>query len=198
MTPSTALPHADLAAPLALATLRERARGRAAGALVMSFFGTWWIVSGLARSSWPAWSWGVLAAVVARIGVEALRRRRAHPGVDEPLPAALVEQQRRANRIFWWTCAGEVLGILVGVNLVANLGHPDWQPAAVMLVVGLHFLPLAAAFRTRAHVVTGCALAAWALAYPALLAGGGLAPLGFVAGGAILLASAAWALRPVR
>jgi len=193
MTLSTTLTLADDTAPM-----RERARGRATGALVMSVFGTWWAVSGLERSSSPAWAWGVLALVVAAIAVTAIRTLRAHPATSEPLPADLARQQRRASRIFWWTCAAEVAGILVGVNLVANLGHPEWQPVAVMLVVGLHFLPLAAAFRTRAHLVTGVALMGWALAYPALLAGGALTPLGFIVAGAILFASSAWALRAVR
>lgn len=198
MTHSTALELADHAASLPDASLRERVRGRAIGALVMSLFGAWWAASGLVRSSCPAWTWGVLAAMVAAIAVTVLRTLRAHPSVEEPLPAALAERRQRASRIFRWTCAAEVAGILVGVNLVANLGHPEWQPIAVMLAVGLHFLPLAVAFQYRPHLVTGVALTGWALAYPALLAGGAPAPAGMAIAGAILFASAAWALRSVR
>ncbi len=198
MTRSTALDFAAPAGPIADARVRERARGRATGALVMSLFGTWWIASGLQRSSCPAWTWGVLAAVVAAIAATALRTLRAHPSVDEALPAALAERQRRAMRIFWWTCAGEVAGILVGVNVAANLGHPEWQPLAVMLVVGLHFLPLAVAFDYKPHLVTGVALTGWALACPVLFAAGALAPAALATAGAILFASAAWALRSAR
>lgn len=191
MTHSTAL-------NLAHAALRERVRGRAIGALVMSFFGTWWAVSGLARSNCPAWAWMVLAVTAAVIAVIALRTLRAHPSVDEPLPAVMAQRRCRARRIFWWTCAAELAGILIGVDVVGNLGHPEWQPAAVMLAVGLHFLPLAAGFGYRPYAVTGAALTAWALAYPMLFAAGALAPTGIGAAGAILFASAAWALRPVR
>ena len=195
MTHSTALDLADHAASLPDASLRERARGRAIGALVMSFFGAWWAASGLLRSSCPAWAWGVLATIVAAIAVTAARTLRAHPSIEEPLPAALAERRQRAGRIFWWTCAAEVAGILIGVNVVANLGHPEWQPIAVMLAVGLHFLPLSVGFQYRPHLVTGVALTGWALAYPSLLAAGALAPAGMAVAGAILFASAAWALR---
>jgi len=191
-TATVALPSA--AAPLQ----RLRARGRASGALVMTFFGAWWAVAGIQRSSWPAWSLAIVGVVAVRIAAAALQTLRANPSVDEPLPADLRARQRRAGRIFAWTCAAEVLGILVGVNLVANLGHPELEPVAVMLPVGLHFLPLASAFHYRPHLATGVALTAWALAYPALLAGGALAPVGLVAAGAILAASSAWALRSVR
>ncbi len=191
MTHSTALNLAD-------AALRERARGRAIGALVMSFFGTGWAGSGLARSSCPAWAWVVMGVIVAVIAAIALGTLRAHPSADAPLPAVMAQRLRRASRIFWWTCAAEVAGILIGVNVVASLGHPEWQPAAVMLAVGLHFLPLAAGFGYRPYAVTGVALTAWALAYPMLFAAGALAPTGIAAAGAILFASAAWALRPMR
>ena len=76
-----------------------------------------------------------------------------------------------------------------------NLGHPQWQVAAGMLVIGLHFLPLAVAFDYRAHWVTGIAMAAWALAYPWLFAAGAMAPAGMFGAAAILFASAAVALR---
>jgi hypothetical protein len=70
------------------------------------------------------------------------------------------------------------------------------QPA--ILVVGLHFLPLARLFAYPPHFVTGASLVALALAYPLLAPSGprsGLAPLG---AGMILWCSAAWAIRPVR
>jgi hypothetical protein len=176
---------------------RLRVRSRATGVLVLSGFGALWAGAGVGLSSAPAWAWLVLAMLVVAFGVRVRRLLRASPPVAEPLALELAERQRRAGRIFAWTCAAEGVGILLAVNVVVNLGHPDWQAAAAMAVVGLHFLPLAVAFGHRPHFATGVAMTAWALAYPWLFAAGATAPMGLPGAGAILFASAAWALRSV-
>jgi len=174
---------------------RLRVRARTLGALVMAAFGALWTGGGLLLCSAPAWAWAGLAVVTLALGVRAWRLRRAAPPVVEPLPRGIAARRRRGNRIFAWTSIGEGLGILVAVNVVANLGHPQWQPAAAMAVVGLHFLPQSTAFDYRPHLVTGGVMTAWALAYPWLFAAGALASPGMLGAGAILFASAAWALR---
>ncbi len=176
---------------------RLRARSRAVGTLVFTAFGGLWAAGGAMLSSAPAWAWIVIATLVLALGVRAVRRLRAHPAVTEALPADIAARQRRAGRLFLWTNVAEGVGILLAVNLVVLLGHPQWQTAAVMAVVGLHFLPLAVGFGYRPHLVTGVAMTAWALAYPALFAAGGLAPAGAFGAAAILFASAAWTLRSV-
>ena len=93
---------------------------------------------------------------------------------------------------------GEGAGIFLAVNVVSNLGHRPWQPAAALLVVGLDFLPLASAFGYRPHLVTGLVLVGWALAWPWLFAAGAMAPAGWEVAGAILMASAVVALRSVQ
>ena len=174
------------------------ARSRATGVLVMSGFGGVWAAWGLARSGAPGWAWFALATLVLAFGVRALGLLRGHAPADECLPPELAAQRRRAGRIFAWTSAGEGLGIFLAVNVAVNVGHPEWQAAAAMAVVGLHFLPLAFAFGYRPHLVTGAALTAWALAYPWLCAAGPIAPAGLLGAGTILFASAAWALRSAR
>ena len=195
---ASAIPHSGEIPTLATACdagERLRIRMRSIGALVMGSFGALWSAAGLALSSAPAWAWTVLAIVFLAFGVRALQLRRETPPAAEPLPAAIAERRRRGNRIFAWTSFGEGLGIFLAVNIVANLGHPQWQPAAAMLVVGLHFFPQVSAFSYRPHAVTGVAMTAWALAYPWLFAAGAMAPAGMLGAGAILFASAAWALR---
>jgi len=177
---------------------RLRARSRATGVMMLSGFGALWAAAGIRLSSGPAWTWIALAIVVLAFGVRALGVLRANPSPTWPLAVELAERQRRAGRIFAWTSAGEGLGILLAVNLVVNLGHPDWQAAAIVAVVGLHFLPLAVAFGYRPHLVTGVAMTAWALAWPWLFAAGAAAPAGLFGAAAILFASAAWALRSLR
>ena len=177
---------------------RLRARGRATGALVVTGFGTLWAGAGLLGAGAPAWSWLVLCVLATALAANAIRILRTTPPVDAAaLPAELAARRRRGDRIFRWAVAGEGVGILLAVNVVSNLGHPQWQPAAAMLVVGLHFLPLASGFGSRSHLATGVALSAWALAYPGLLAAGAMAPAGWLVAGAILMASALVSLRSV-
>lgn len=180
------------------AVLDVRARSRAVGALVMSGFAAAWAAYGLARAGAPGWAWMALATVMLAVGVRALLVLRQHPVPGAPLPDHVAAQRRRGDRMFTWACIGEGVGILVAVNVAVNLGLPQWQAAAAMVVVGLHFLPLASAFGYRPHLVSGSALAVWAVSYPWLFAGGPMAPAGFLGAAAILLASAAWALRSIR
>jgi len=196
MTRTAALPHPVAPAPVRDASARLQARGRATGALVVTFFGTLWAIAGLSSANAPAWAWVVLSVAATALAARAIRILRTTPPVDvATLPADVAARRLRGDRIFRWAVVGEVVGILLALNVVVDLGHPQWQPAAAMAVVGLHFLPLASAFGYRPHLVTGLALTGWALAYPWLLTAGALAPAGWVAGGAILMASAAVALR---
>jgi hypothetical protein len=180
------------------AIANARARSRAVGALAMSGFAAAWAAYGLARAAAAAWAWVALAAVILALGVRALVVLRVHPVVDALLPDDVVAQRRRGGRIFTWACIGEGVGMLVAVNAAINLGLAQWQAAAAMAIVGLHFLPLASGFRYPPHLVSGSVLTVWALSYPWLLAAGPMAPAGFLGAAVILLASAAWALRPIR
>ena len=176
---------------------RLRARSRATGALVMTAFGALWAGLGAAATGAAPLIWTAVALLAVALALPAVRLIRANPAVTEPLPADVAERVRRGGRIFLWACAGEGVGILLAINLVVNLGHPQWQPAAIMGVVGLHFLPLAVGFGYRPHAVTGVAMTAWALGYPWLFAAGAMAPVGPLVAGAMLFVSAAWALRSV-
>ncbi len=177
---------------------RQRARSRATGVLVMTVFGALWAAVGLLLSGNPGWGWIVVASLLVALVAHAVKLLRANPRAREPLAADQVERQRRAGRIFLWTGVAEGVGIFLAVNVVLNLGHPEWRAAAMMVVVGLHFLPLAIAFGYRPHLVTGLVMTAWALGYPWLFAAGALAPMGLFGAAAILCASAAWALRSLR
>lgn len=170
-------------------------RSRAIRVLVLTGFGFAWAAAGLLKGDAPGWCWIVLLSIVVALashGVQSLRRVAA---AAEPLAAPEAERQRRAGRWLTWTSAIEGVAILLAVNIVANLGHPQWQTAAAMLVVGLHFLPLAFALESRAHVVTGVVLSAWALGYPWLFAAGAVSAAGPLGAGVVLLASAMVAQR---
>jgi len=176
---------------------RLRARSRATGALVMTGFGALWACMGAPATGVAPQVWAAVALIAVGLALAALQVFRANPAVTEPLSAEITARLRRANRIFMWALAGEGVGIPLAINLVVNLGHPQWQMPAIMLIVGLHFLPLAVGFGDRSYRVTGVAMTTWALAYPWLFAAGALAPAGPLVAGAMLFASAAWALRSV-
>ena len=174
---------------------RLRARSRATGAIVMTGFGALWAGLGAAATGSGRLLGAAVAGVAIALALSAWKLMRANPAASRPLPAEFAARERRANRIFAWAMAAEGVGIPLAINLALNLGHPQWQTAAIMVVVGLHFLPLASAFGYRPHLVTGVAMTTWALAYPWLFAAGASSPVGPVVCGAMLFASAAWALR---
>ena len=122
-------------------------------------------------------------AVVAWYGV--LRRAAGRPGP---------EPSRGALRTYLICVAGEVVAIPLGAQLLVRvLDRPQLTPVWVVLVVGVHFLPFARAFRVPLFRALG-----WSLVALALL-GGALAltltplavPAAAVAAGFVLLAFAA-------
>lgn len=80
--------------------------------------------------------------------------------------------------------------------VLSKVGHQDWLAAAIMLIVGAHFLLLAPMFRNRGHYVTGAALMLWAVTYPFVASGGPSSPVGPFVAGLILWLSAIGALLP--
>src|SRR4051812_8593834 len=149
-----------------------RVRARATGALVMTALGALWAAGGalLQGADAPAWA-GIVLVVLAAFAL-ALRRLRQSPPMPDTPPPAMVRDYRRRGRVFLWTSMVEGLSIPIAIKLAIDLGHPQWQLAAVMVVVGLHFVPLAWAFGYRPHFLTGGLLASWALAYPWMLEDG--------------------------
>ncbi|MFK3738246.1 hypothetical protein [Massilia sp. TN1-12] len=179
-----ALPSTDAAARLA---------GRATGAMFFFGFGGLWL-EGWAQRSHAGVPWFVGIAVLAILSCAfAWRRyRRYAPALarQEDTP-----QRRRAKRVFNIVNAAQWIVILVLGNVMANLGYGAWVIPMVIVVVGLHFLPLAHVFAYWPHFATGAAMVGFALLYPFIASGGPASPLGFLGAGLILWCSAAWALR---
>ena len=157
------------------------------GAIIMSFFGA------LFAALTIYWQWHVsgpaLAApylVFVAIGLAALHVLR--------LPGEGIAPSRKTQRAFLWSSTAEGIGLFLAANIVINLHRPDWLLPAMALVVGLHFLPIAAAARFRPFYALGAALILAAMlgfALPAPI-GGDLA--GFM-GALSLWAAAAIAVR---
>jgi len=168
--------------------------GRAIGAMFFAAFGGAWI--GL-------WAWRSFEARAAALAAVAAatsclfafvygRFRRHRPALGrEPASAA----DRRRDRWFHAINAGQWIAILVAGNVLANIGLSAWVIPAAMFIVGLHFLPLARLFRNPPHYVTGGALMLLAAAYPFVAPSGAGSPIGALGAGAVLWASALWAVR---
>ncbi len=177
--------------------LQPTRAGRAIGALFFSVFGGAWLVLGVSKGASGAAATATVAGVVAAtlaLGWTALRlfrRHRAELAAEAGSPA-----RRRAIRIFNIVNITQWVAIFIVANVLINLGLPQWVLPAAMFIIGLHFLPLAFVFASRAHYVTGAAFMLLALAYPALARGGPADPVGCLGAGAMLWLSAMWALRP--
>ncbi len=79
-------------------------------------------------------------------------------------------KQPAAVRIgFLITTALEVAGIVVAVFALSHWHMQQYIVAAIAVVVGLHFLPLAKIFRTPLYYATGLAMVAAAVAGAVIL-----------------------------
>jgi len=106
------------------------------GTIIMSFFATIWFALGMlgAGASWPVALIGVpvsaltiLAAVLARRGA----------------PPRSAAEEKRVGTVIGWASGFEGVMIPVACAACGVVGRPDLIMAAIALIVGLHFLPIA-------------------------------------------------------
>lgn len=169
--------------------------GRAFGAMIFTFMGAIWIAAGCQLALGANYLvFGLILLIALIIIAMAYRRYRQHL----PLSTQLAEtpERKKMMRQFNLINAAQWVAILVSVNVLNNIGLSAWTIPAVILIVGLHFLPLARVFNNPPHYLTGSAMIALALSYPFLLPGGGDNPLGCLLTGLILWISAIWAITP--
>ncbi len=152
------------------------------GAIIMGFFGSAFAALTL------AWQFRLTGAVLAApflvfagIGLAAAYVLR--------LPGAGVAPSARAERVIMWSSIAEGVGLFIVANLVQNLHRPDLLLPAMALVVGLHFLPIAAAAPFRPFYVLGGALILAAIAGASFAAPLGGAIAGLAAAGALWIAA---------
>lgn len=86
-----------------------------------------------------------------------------------------------AGAVYTASIVGMLAAFTVGRLVLVQVGRPELMPAVVVMAVGLHFVPFAAAFEARVFAVLGWSLAAIGLV--GLLLG--------LAGGAVPVAAAA-------
>ncbi len=170
------------------------ALGRAQGAMFLTTFGAGWM------TLWSMQAFGPHIASLAPIWLGALavlafcviqyRKARGRDGAEQQSAA-----RQRIKRNFRIINVMQWVAILVVINILNRSGLSAWIAPAIMLIVGLHFFPIARIFHHAPYYVTGVALVLLALVYPLTFARGPAEPLGCLGAGVILMLSAAWNLR---
>lgn len=136
----------------------------------------------------------VVAVVVMSLALLALAHKVYRANAAAMRAVADTPQAKRRSRLFNIVNAGQWVVIFVLASVLGNTGRSDWIVAAVIFIIGLHFLPLARVFAYPPHYVTGSALMFLAIAYPLLAPSGPQSPVGCLGAGLILWASALWAI----
>lgn len=168
--------------------------GSAIGAMFFSIFGGAWV------AAWCVQSYGAqplrvlpiaaIAALLFMLSWRQFSRHRAAHKAQEDTPEA-----KRSGKLFNIINAAQWIAIFVAGNVLKNMGLQTWFIPIFILIVGLHFFPLAWLFKARRHVAIGLALCVWAIGYPLTLRHGPLNPGGCLGAGLILWVAAVSALR---
>jgi hypothetical protein len=171
-----------------------RAVGRCYGALFFTFFGAAWLVL-------AAYAFGTLNGLdtIAIAGAMTLlvngAVRLLRRGKDAAKNAFPEAEQRRNDRIFGIVNAVTWVSVILVFQILPRLGLGKLIFPAVVLLVGLHFFLMPRLYRHGANLVTGAAMAVWAILCALVFHGDRM--IGFVAAGAgvALWVSAVWALK---
>lgn len=157
---------------------------RRRGVLVLTTFGVVWAMAGSTGPANPDTGrvlFAVVAALVALVGVGAVR----WSGTASRQRRLIEDWPRRFNQIL----AAEAIGIAAAIGVCFAVGESRAIPAAVCLVVGAHFVPLAGIFDQPQYRFTGAMLMLVAVAGLLLPGGAALAVTGF--GAALVLCATA-------
>lgn len=162
---------------------------RAIGAMFLSSFGTLWLIAATFQYFDGANAAAIavcllLGALLFSFSLWKYRRGRAEPPAGSDADAARIKKGfSRVNTVQWVT-------IVAAIILLNVAGMPQWIEPAILLIVGLHFLPLARLFHNPPHYATGTLLVMIAVAYPFLSPQGSENPSGAFGAGVVLWGAA--------
>ena len=129
------------------------------GAAVMFGFGIVWLLIGLLRGRrTPAGIWISLLVVGIALGASITVLFTRAAGIPrDAIP--LSEQQIAVNHEIAWhfyvIFGVELAAIFVAVVVLKAIHYADYILCGIALIVGVHFIPLAALFRAPMYYVTG-------------------------------------------
>jgi hypothetical protein len=134
-----------------------------------------------------------IAVAAGLLVMAAIRlQRRGREAGKNAFPEA---EQKRNDRNFGIVNAVTWTAVFLVFLLFPRIGIEELAVPAVAVIVGLHFFPMPPLYRHGANLVTGAAIAVWAIVCPVFFHGDRL--IGFVAAGAglALWISAGWAMK---
>lgn len=134
------------------------AGGSATGALFMTGFGAVWALGATAATTSTTQTVvaivGVVAVTIALL-IPSLGLLRASRGIPDDDSVVGPYDEKRTGRLFNLVFAVQGVAIALTI-LICNLtGHTEFIAPVIAIVVGAHFLPLAALFDVRLYYATG-------------------------------------------
>ncbi len=136
-------------------------RGRAISGLVMTGFGALWIISAaevMKKLDWRAWMAVTVFSFALCVGAVRQFQRARHLPSTSQQSAAQKAMGLRIRRQFGMVLAFEWLPIFGAIFILNRIGRPELIVPAIALIVGLHFIPLAAIFGARLYYLTAGAM----------------------------------------
>lgn len=156
---------------------------RSYGAMIAAWFGAVWLIVWCSEIHAPAITAMAIVAVAVLISVAAFVQagRLRRMGME-------AAENSRANRMRLYAAINGAQWLLIfgAAAALAATRHPQWIVVAVILIVGLHFIPLGRLFADPLHYATGTSLVLLACVYPFLSRSGPAAPIGLLGAGIIL------------
>src|SRR4051812_22058874 len=124
-----------------------------AAVAALSVFAALWGVGGLSLLDmpWPAWGLPIAASVLSLVVAKRLAATA---------PAVSTADRKRIRRTVAIWGSAEGFGVFLAFQILHGIGRPELLIAAICLVTGLHFLPLARALTQPAYRVTALVLVA--------------------------------------
>ena len=143
-----------MTASMGNAPVRGANTGRGIGACVGTVFGALWLYFTLKFGNAPSWTMYSMFAVGAVLFLGGVQLLLSKSGSAAP-------RSGWTSLAFFIVFAIEVAAIYGVIVWFPHWGAQEYILAAVCVIVGIHFLPLARLFRVRPYYFTGAALIAW-------------------------------------
>jgi hypothetical protein len=148
-------------------------RGQSYRMMFLGFFGTWWTLIGC---------WGYYGASIPIIAVAVITglsitmtgwALNSEPSSAQHSPTA---RDHQGQEVFRWINVAQWVGIALLIVVLNVISRTEWIVPGILLIVGVHFLPLARLFDSRLNAITGIVLVTLALASPLFTDGGPQSP----------------------
>lgn len=139
---------------------KEAFRGSGIGVIFMALFGTLWAGTGVMGLQGWGFPYVELAAIF--VGIIMVIEGISLIYASQKMPDQVSENgARRLKRMnFWFNIVFIAEGLLIGIAIaICNMiNQTDLIPGVIAIIVGIHFLPLAALFQIKVYYATGVLL----------------------------------------